>query len=109
MGDVFEKILARYGGVAHILPDGEEPGLTARAMLQPVRERERQYAPSPLGWGVRERYLYLGEAGVPLEVGEKGFVRMEGREFRVFSARKVCLGREGSHWWGILVPREVEA
>ncbi len=106
MANAFEKILARYGRAVHILPDGEEPGLIALALVQPIRERVAQQAPSPLGWGRRERHLYLGEAEVPLEVGPQGFVRVDGEEFEVFSARKVCLGREGSHWWGILTSRE---
>lgn len=109
MGREFEKILARYGRAVSILPDGEEPGLTAMALIQPIRERGRQTAPSPLGWGRREQYLYLGSPQVPLIVGEQGFVRLDGEEFSVYSARKVCLGRGGSHWWGILAPREVEA
>lgn len=102
----FEKVLARYGEQVHILPDGQEPGLTALALLQPIRDRKRQETASPLGWRSRERWLYLGEPDVPLEVGEQGLVRAGGQEFEVFSARKVSLGREGCHWWGILIPRE---
>jgi len=103
----FEKILARYGNPVTILPEGKEPGMKAMALLQPVRDKHRQEIPSPLGWGKRERWLYLGEPDVPLQAGENGFVRAEdGREFEIYSARRVDLGKQTCHWWGILVPRE---
>lgn len=102
----FEKILARYGSPVTLHPHGEEPGVAAMALLQPIRDRERQSVPSPLGWRRRERWLYLGEPNVPLEVGPESFVRDGQREFEVYSARRVDLGRETCHWWGILIPRE---
>ena len=109
MSNPFDRILARYGTPVEIFRHPGEPGVTAMAMLQPVEERERQFAPSLLGWGRQERWLYLGQAEVPLEMEGDGFVRWNGREFRVYSARKVQLGRAGSHWWGMLTPREGDA
>lgn len=105
----FEKVLHRYGTTVTILADGQEPGREAMALVQPVLDRERQHTASPLGWRQRERWLYLGEPGVPLDVQEGGFVRVGTRTFHVFSARRVDLGKESCHWWGILVPREDEA
>lgn len=105
----FEKILARYGSPVTIHSDGTEPGVAAMALIQPARDRERQSVASPLGWRRKERWLYLGEPDVPLEVGADGFVRAGGREFEVYSARRVDLGRETCHWWGILIPREEKA
>lgn len=81
----------------------------AMALVQPVLDRQRQETATPLGRRSRERWLYLGEPDVPLETGEKGFVRVGEREFTVFSARRVDLGRRSCHWWGILVPREEQA
>lgn len=102
----FEKILQRYGTPVNIFTDGQEPGATAMALVQPILDKQRQEAASPLGWYKQERWLYLGEPDVPLEVGENGFVRLGEQEFTVFSARKVDLGRRSCHWWGILIPRE---
>lgn len=102
----FEKILVRYGAPVTIFPDGTGEGITAMALIQPIRDKDRQNVPSPLGWRKDERWLYLGEPDIPLEVGEGGFVRAGAREFEVYSARRVDLGRETCHWWGILVPRE---
>lgn len=104
----FEKILRRYGTPVTVLVGGQAPGETAMALLQPIRDKQRQETASPLGWGKRERWLYLGEPGVSIDVGEQGFLRAEGREFTVYSARRVELGRESCHWWGILIPREAE-
>lgn len=102
----FEKILARYGSPVTIFSNGAGEGVHAMALIQPIRDRERQDLPSPLGWRKKERWLYLGEPDVPLEVEEGGFVRAGELEFEVYSARRVDLGRETCHWWGILVPRE---
>lgn len=102
----FEKILARYGAPVTIFAGAGTEGVNAMALIQPVRDRERQNLPSPLGWRKEERWIYLGEPDVPLEVGKGGFVRAGEREFEVYSARRVDLGRETCHWWGILVPRE---
>lgn len=104
----FEKILQRYGTMVTIFPEGEAKGMTAMALLQPIRDKQRQEIASPLGWRKQERWLYLGEPDVPLEVGENGSVYADGLEFEVFSARRVDLGRRSCHWWGILIPREAK-
>ena len=108
MATAFQRVLARYGQTVEVLPGGEEPGLLATALLQPIRDRERQRVPGHLGWENRERWLYLGEPDVSLELGEDGFVRAGGRTYTVYSARRVDLGKETCHWWAILLPREEE-
>lgn len=105
----FERVLRRYGTPAVIFADSQTVAGTAMALVQPVLDKHRQETASPLGWLRQERWLYLGEPEVALEVGENGFVRVGAREFTVFSARKVDLGKQSCHWWGILVPREEEA
>ena len=102
----FEKILARYGSEVMVYTDKEDAGVGARALMQPIRDKDRLDAASPLGWGRNERWLYLGQPEVSVDVGPEGFLRWGGMEFSVFSARKVCLGRESCHWCGILERRE---
>ncbi len=80
MATAFQRVLARYGQTVEVLPGGED----------------------------RERWLYLGEPDVSLELGEDGFVRAGGRTYTVYSARRVDLGKETCHWWAILLPREEE-
>lgn len=102
----FERILARYGSEVMVFTGEEDEGVGARALVQPIRDKNRQHVASPLGWGKQERWLYLGQPEVSIDVGAKGFLRWGGMEFSVFSARRVDLGRETCHWWGILVPKE---
>lgn len=89
-----------------VFTDKKDEGVAARALVQPIRDKHRQRAASPLGWGKDERWLYLGQPEVSIDVGPEGFLRWGEQEFSVFSARKVDLGRESCHWWGVLVPRE---
>ena len=102
----WEKILARYGAPVTIHAYGEEEGKATLALIQPIRDKQRQRVASPLGWYKRERYLYLGSPNVSPEVGEGGFLRCRGQEFEVYSARRVDLGKQSCHWWAILLPRE---
>ena len=102
----FERILARYGGEVMVFTDKEDEGIAARAVIQPIRDRQRQNVASPLGWRKEERWLYLGQPEVSIDLGPEGFLQWGGMEFSVFSARRVDLGRDSCHWWGILVPRE---
>lgn len=96
-----------YGVPVTLLPNGEEGDcLTTFAFFQPILDKNLQFAPSPLGWERRERWLYLGPPSVRMELPPAGFVRTLGREFDVFAARKVCIGRGENHWWAILTPRE---
>ena len=90
----FERILARYGGEVMVFTDKEDEGVAARAMIQPIRDRQRQNVASPLGWGKEERWLYLGQPEVSIDLGPEGFLQWGGMEFSVFSARRVDLGRE---------------
>lgn len=105
----WEKILARYGAPMTVHVEGAEEGTPTFALIQPIRDRDRQEVASPLGWRKQERFLYLGEPEVSLDVGEGGFLRCQGQEFEVFSARKVNLGQNSCHWWAILLPRKEAA
>ncbi len=109
MATGFQRVLARYGQTVEVFPNGEEPGLLATALLQPIRDRERQVVAGHLGWERKERWLYLGEPEVSLDIGEKGFLKAGESTFEVYSARRVDLGKETCHWWAILLPREEEA
>ena len=102
----FDRILARYGSEVLVCTDKEDQGVAARALIQPIRDKVRRNVASPLGWGKDERWLYLGQPEVSIDVGPEGVLRWGDQTFSVFSARKVCLGRESCHWWGILVPKE---
>lgn len=105
----FERFLARYGQCVSVHYRDEPVGVAAHAFLQPLREKNKaQELPSPLGLAWHDRFLYLGDPGVPLDGLGEGFVECRGERYDVVSAQPVYLGGELSHWWGVLLPRDGE-
>ena len=98
-------ILARYGQEVVLREKGADTPL--RAFVQPALDRGKdQRAPTPLGLGRQDRFLYLGPAAHP--IGMDTLVVWKDREYRVQSAH---LTGEGvcPHWWAMLYPRDEEA
>ena len=108
MGQELEQLLRRYGQTVELHYSGNEAGVTARAFVQPIFEQGEdkwQDLPTPLGRTRRERLLYLGEPGVPLEGLESaGWVEYLGRRFQVQAAQPVYVGSRISHWRAVLRP-----
>lgn len=97
----FTGLLERYGQAVQVERDGA--ALTGRAFLQPVLERREDWVqalPTPLGVVRKDRFLYLGEPGLPLEHGDRVVCR--GGSYRVQAAQAVYVGERLSHWWGVL-------
>ena len=97
MDGALDRLLARYGQTVAV------NGAAGRAFLQPVLERRedwKQTLPTPLGTVRQDRFLYLGEAGLPLETG--GVVEWRGVTYEVQAAHAVYVGDRLSHWWGVL-------
>lgn len=92
-------VLERYG--QKVLVDGAEE----KAFVQPIRDRNAQLAPSPLGLRREERAVYLGRADLPL-VPRQTRVVWQGEEYEVRTARTVG---EGHHIWAVLQRKEDEA
>lgn len=98
----WKGILARFGQEVTLRRDGEDCSL--RAFVQPALDRGRdQEAPTPLGLGRQDRFLYLGPSDCPLALDT--LVEWKGGEYRVQSAH---LMGEGicPHWWAMLYPRD---
>lgn len=112
MGNVsFERILERYGQKVDVYYGESRVGVPARAFLQPVLERRedwKQEVPSPLGMARQDRFLYMGEAGVPLDGIGEGFLMCRGVRYEVQAAQAVYVGKELSHWWAVLRIRDEE-
>lgn len=96
-----EGLLNRYGQRAEIVR-GNGTRTAARAFIQPVRESREAQIPSPLGVGRQDRFLYLGEPGVPLDGPEGCYVRWQGRRLEVVNAQAIYIGDEPSHWRAVL-------
>lgn len=106
-----EDILRRYGQEMTVCAGPEGPETPVRAMLQPIRanrREEEQVLPTPLGRRREDRFLYLGQAEVPLKAGTGAFLRWREEQYAVQSAQPIYLGKELSHWWAVLVPMDEE-
>lgn len=99
----FNAVLRRLGRPVTVEDPGGETA-QVRALIQPVRDRrEEQSSPSPLGGLRKDRFLYLGQAHVPLRDG--GAVEEEGTRYRIVSAHPVRSGGgETAYWWALLRP-----
>ena len=100
--------MERYG--QEVVLRGRETA-ACRAIVQPCLDRSgEQEEAGPLGLERRERFRYMGPAGLPLDLDT--VVEWRGRTWRVRSAQlrvsSVQLVGEGvcPHWWAMLVPRE---
>lgn len=105
MKGAWADVLTKYGQQVTIYPGGQDAGQAARAFVQALREgRGEQLSPSPLGLRREERFLYLGAPDAALQPGDR--VDWAGRRFQVQSAHPVYAGREPSHQWAVLRPRD---
>ena len=103
----FRRLLERYGQRVAVSRAGEDLG-SGLAFLQPVlvqRESRWQRAPSPLGGVRQDRYLLLGEPGLPLGGGTGTLVECKGVRYDIQEAHLIPLGEGASHWWAVLRPR----
>ena len=102
MDQTWRGILNQYGQEVTLRRGEDEVPL--RAFVQPALDRSaEQEAPTPLGLGGKDRFLYLGPGDQPLDMDT--LVEWKGRELRVRSAHLV-----GEHvcpyWWAMLYPRD---
>lgn len=101
MGGIWNGLLRQYGQPVTLVSGEERVSLSA--FLQPAPERTDQERPTPRGMARRERFLYLGPAGQPLDLDT--VVIWGNRQFRVQAAHRrgdpVC-----PHWWAVLYPRQ---
>ena len=105
---LFGAVLRRYGQpVERTNAAGETAA--GRAFVQPLAERGSgalQVRPTPIGTRRGDRFLYLGEAGLPLTAGD--YVECRGGRYRVSCAHPIQVGEDLSHWWGLLRPQAEE-
>lgn len=79
-----------------------------KAFFQPVKQvGTLQSVPTPLGQVMQDRFLYLGEAGIPLDTTSR--VEVNGERFRVEQVHPVSIGEQVHHWWAICTRRRQEA
>ncbi len=99
MTERLDDILSRYGQEIEILREGDEPR-KAKAFFQAITDQGKAspYGVTSLGT-VDDR---LWKCITRTELADGDLVSCRGRLFRVRNCAAVYLGRELSHWWGIL-------
>ena len=106
-----EKIgreLARFGRAMPLYTKQHPEGVAVKAMFQPVRDRGTAKAvPTPLGWQVQDRFVYIGPAQASLEEGECR-LEVDGVRYRMRTAQPVYAGGQLSHWWAMFDRKERE-
>lgn len=102
MRRIWKRILSWYG--QDVTLSQGEARRTVKALIQPVLDGSReQAAPSPLGVGRQEQFLYLGAVEQPMDTDT--VVEWRGRRYRVkrthVAGAEVCPYR-----WAMLCPRD---
>ena len=102
-----DAVLRRLGRAVTVENPGEEP-CVVQALIQPIRDKgEDQSSPTPLGILRKDRFLYLGQAHVPLRDG--GSVAEDEARYQVVSAHPIRSGgQDPAYWWAILRPEAGE-
>lgn len=102
----FSAIARRYGRRVELERDGTPLG-EGLALLQPLAEGKRQFLPTDLGVRRRERFLCLGERGLPFSPEPGDTVLSQGTQrYDVVNAREVLVGEERVYWRAVLERRE---
>jgi len=94
-----DGILARYGQDIEILREGDEPR-KAKAFIQAVTDQGKASPYDVTSLGTVDDRLWRCITRVELADGD--LVSCRDRLYRVQTSAAVYLGRELSHWWGIL-------
>ncbi len=102
----FARALERWGTRVMVYTGGQDR--RCKAFFQPVRQvGTLQSVPTPLGQVMQDRFLYLGQANVPLDTTSR--VEVGGERFRVEQAHPIFIGKQIHHWRAICTRRRQEA
>ena len=108
MREKIERELERLGRTVTLYTKEHPEGVSVKAQVQPMREKGAARAvPTPLGWTVQDKLIYIGPAGVRLDGGGCRMA-VDGTEYRVRTAQPVYVGGERTHWWAVLERAERE-
>ena len=104
----FLRLVRKYGCEAVLTEDGVDT--LGMAFLQPMKDREEKWKPTPLGRQETGRMLCLCEPGLaPEKAGEEALLSCGGGLWRIVTAQAVQVGGETLFSWAVLLPAEKEA
>ena len=102
-----QRLIARYGRTV-TLEDSAGEKETAKAMIQPLRYKNKMYLEGsflPPGYLDGGHYLYLGEASLRLDLRARDTViKTDEESYLLKSGEKVCIGDEVLYIWAVLQP-----
>lgn len=99
MTERLDGILARYGQEIEIFREGDVPR-EAKAFFQPITDKGKASPYDVTSLGTVDDRLWRCITRVELSDGD--LVSCRGALYRVRTSAAVYVGRELSHWWGIL-------
>ncbi len=101
-----EGIFRQYGSTMHLTVDGNRQQV--RAFFQPVRSKSWQSmvnAATPLGEIPRGQYVYMGPAGVAVNIGD--LLEIGGKQYLFRRVEPYYYGEEAVYLWGLCVEKGV--
>jgi hypothetical protein len=101
----FLRLVRKYGRQVLVSEHGVDT--IGMAFVQPMREKEETFLPTPLGRRRQGKLLCLSEPGLALEqADEEARLLIDGKSYRLLTARPEYLGEDKLFCWAILIPDE---
>lgn len=101
----FLRLVKKYGRQVLVSEHGVDT--IGMAFVQPIREKEEMLLPTPLGRKEQGRMLCLSEPGLALEqAGEETRLLVDGKYYRLLTARPEYFGEKKLFCWAVLIPDE---
>ena len=101
----FLHLVRKYGRQVMVSEHGVDT--IGMAFVQPMREKDEKFLPTPLGRKEQGRMLCLSEPGLALEqAGEEARLLIGGKGYRLLTAQPEYFGEEKLFCWAVLVPDE---
>ena len=101
----FQRLVRKYGRQVLVSEHGVDS--IGMAFVQPMREKEEKLLPTPLGRREQGKMLCLSEPGLALDcAGEEARLLVDGKCYRLLTARPEYFGEEKLFCWAVLIPDE---
>ena len=97
----FLHMVRKYGRQVMVSENGVDT--IGMAFVQPLREKDEKYLPTPLGRKEQGGMLCLSEPGLALEqAGEEARLLISGKHYRLLTAQPEYFGEEKLFCWAVL-------
>lgn len=100
-----KRQLERCGGDVYLLGDGGRKDGPFRALIQPLRYKNKMYLEgthTPIGLNARGYYMYIGPADREISPGNGEWLESGGVRYEIDRAESVSFRGEAVYRWAIL-------